>query len=287
MEKISLIALDIGGMLLSDDNTISDDNLAAISYAQKMGIKIALATAREYSSTRYISNLINSDYGVFSNGSHIMNISTLTTLKKQILEKKAVLEILDYCKMNNIYIHLNQEFKEVSDKLDYFVLKHYLLNKNYPQELKSNCFIVDNLYEYVLTNEITKIVMVSEQGFEEEFTNLKKILMKYNLFITEYNKDLYEHILNKTINYVEIGSCADTKGQGIVDLCDMLNIPREQVLTFGDGENDIEMFDKFTNSICMKNGSDVAKQKVKYITKNDNNYSGVAEGIYKYVKVGR
>lgn len=287
MKKISLIALDIGGTLLSDDNTISEDNLTAIKYAQKMGIKISLATAREYSSTRYISNLINSDYGVFSNGSHIMNISSLTTLKKQIIEKKAVLEILDYCKMNDIYIHLNQEFKEVSDKLDYFALKHYLLNKDYPQELKSNCFIVDNLYEYVLTNEITKIVMVSEQGFEDKLANLRKILMKYNLFITEYNKDLYENILNKTINYVEIGSRADTKGQGIVDLCDMLNIPREQVLTFGDGENDIEMFDKFPNSVCMKNGSDVAKQKVKYITKNDNNHSGVAEGIYKYTKVGR
>lgn len=72
--KISLIAIDIGGTLLSDDNTITLENIDAIKLAKSKNIKIALATAREFSSTKYISNQINCDYGVFSNGSHILDI---------------------------------------------------------------------------------------------------------------------------------------------------------------------------------------------------------------------
>ena len=75
INKISLVALDVGGTLLSDDNTISKENLNAIQNLKKMGIKIALSTAREYSSTKYISKQINCDYGVFSNGSHILDIN--------------------------------------------------------------------------------------------------------------------------------------------------------------------------------------------------------------------
>lgn len=48
--KISLIAIDIGGTLLSDDNTITLENIDAIKLAKSKNIKIALATAREFSS---------------------------------------------------------------------------------------------------------------------------------------------------------------------------------------------------------------------------------------------
>lgn len=77
MEKIELIVMDIGGTLLSDDNTVSEENIHAIKYAKALGIKIALATAREYSSTKYISHTIDCDYGVFSNGSHCSGIVIL------------------------------------------------------------------------------------------------------------------------------------------------------------------------------------------------------------------
>lgn len=283
INKISLVALDVGGTLLSDDNTISKENLNAIQNLKKMGIKIALSTAREYSSTKYISKQINCDYGVFSNGSHILDINKLKTLKCSLLETKAVLEIYNYCKQNNLYIHLNQEFCEVSDQMNYFNLKHNILNQNYPDELKSACFLVDNLYEYIINNQITKIVIVSEQKLDTTIKKIQDILKKYNLFISEYNKDLYEHVIGKKINYIEIGSTKDTKASGLITLSKILNIPIEEVLVIGDGDNDLEMLSEFPNSICMSNGTVNAKKLARYITKKDNNNSGVAEGLNYYI----
>lgn len=65
-----------------------------------------------------------------------------------------------------MYIHLNQEFCEVSDQMDYFNLKHNILNKSYPVEFKSACCLIENLDKYIINNDITKIVIVAEQELD-------------------------------------------------------------------------------------------------------------------------
>ena len=108
IQKISLIALDIGGTLLSDDNTISRGNVESIKLAKGMGIKIALATAREYSSTKYISKLIDCDYGVFSNGSHLLDLSNLKSLKSSLIQTSSKTAEIKF--LSSIFIELNSFF---------------------------------------------------------------------------------------------------------------------------------------------------------------------------------
>ena len=277
------MAFDIGGTLLSDNNTITTENIKAIKEAKEKGIIICLATAREYSSTKYISKVIDCDYGVFSNGSHLLDIKRLKTLKSSLIKKEAVLEIYKYCKDNNLYIHLNQEFCEVSDEMEYFNLKHHRLNENYPEELKSACYLVNDLEKHIMTNDITKIVIVSEKELDSHINKINNILKKYNLYITEHNRNLYEHAIDKIINYIEIGSENETKATGLINLANILDIPLDEIVVFADGKNDLEMLSKFNNSVCMNNGTEEAKVLSKYITKKDNNNSGVAEGINYYI----
>ncbi len=284
IEKISLIALDIGGTLLSDNNTITNENIIAIHSAKCKGILIALATAREYSSTKYISKIIDCDYGVFSNGSHLLDLNSLKSLKYTLIKRQAVLELYDYCKKNNLYIHLNQEFCEVSDQLNYFNLKHHILNQNYPSELKSQCYLIKNLQKYIINNDITKIVIVSENNLSSVIEEIKPILQKYGLHITEYNQNLNEHLINKVINYIEIGATVETKATGLLQLAKILNIPNEEILVFGDGNNDLEMLSEFNNSVCMVNGTQKAKRLAKIVTTKNNNNSGVAEVINNYIE---
>ncbi len=285
MANIKIIAMDIGGTLLSDNNTISEENIRALSYVKDQGMKLALATAREYSSTKYISHLINCDYGIFSNGNHILDINNLKKIKSGLISTHAVLDIYKFCQENDLYIHLNQEFCEVSDRLEYFALKHHILNKQYPDNLKSSCYIIADLENYIKSNQnITKIVIVSTDDLSNTINLLQEILNKHGLFITEYYPNLNETILNKVINYIEIGSSNATKASGLNELISILGIPSDSVLVIGDGRNDIEMIKTFKNSVCMSNGSQEIKDLASYITKKDNNNSGVAEAILKFVK---
>ena len=73
--KIRLVLLDLGGTLLNDNNKISIKNRNMIhKIKKKFNVKIALATARMYSSTKYISKKIKADYAIFSNGSIIIKL---------------------------------------------------------------------------------------------------------------------------------------------------------------------------------------------------------------------
>ena len=283
MDKIKLIAIDIGGTLLKDDNTISKENLEAIEKAKSLDIKIALATAREYSSTKYISSVINCDYGVFSNGSHVFDVKNKKTIINNIIKQEAVIDIIKYCKANQLYIHLNQELCEVSDELAFFTLKHHLLNKSYSAELKSNCFVVPDLYKHVLEcDNITKIVIVSDRSLTGAIEELKPILNAHQLFITEIYQDSYDQVLDKSISYIEIGSTNDNKATGINKLLEVVKIEKAEVLVIGDGDNDIKMFQEFEHSACMNSGSDAAKKKASYIAL-DNHDNGVANAIYHFL----
>lgn len=284
-ERIKLIAVDLGGTLLKDNNTISSEDIKAINYAKSKGIKIVLATARMYSSTKYISEVIGADFGIFSNGSYVMDIVKMASIRKKFLDRKAILELIDFAKNNNLYIHINQEFEEGSDEKKYFTLKHLSLNENYPDKLKSNIFLVDNIREYVKYHkDIIKLVIVSDKELDSILEKIEPILISNRLHITEFYKNLNERAINQIINYIEIGTSKDTKCVGLKSLLTYLDYDLSNVLFIGDGINDLDMFESVNNSCCMSNGDKKIKKLAKYITTKDNNHSGVAEAIYHFVK---
>lgn len=285
MKGIKLIAIDIGGTLLSDDNKISKRNIDAINRAQKHGIKIALITARMYSSTKYISKTIKSDYGIFGNGNVVMNLKNRKLIYKSYINKDMVQSLITFAKNNELYIHISRILWEVSDENKYFALKHNILNKNYPNNLKSNIIVVDNLYEYCKKHsDVVNSVFVSSKNMDSIIKKIKKEFP--NLFITEYNKNLYEHAINKTINYVEVSNNIRNKSDGLIELINHLKIASDEVLVIGDGINDIEMFNVFNNSGCASNSNEMVKKIAGYVSEYSNNQSAVSDIINYYLGKG-
>lgn len=283
MQNIKLVAIDIGGSLINDNNQIPQININTLKNLKKTGIQVALITARMYSSTKYISSLVEADYGVYGNGSNIIDLNNNIVIYSEKLDFDTTLKLIKFGKERELYVHLNGVFEEVSDQEKYFALKHQLLNKKYPLKLKSNVKIIDNLLKNISEdNDYIKVVYVSEFNMDDILKSIKEFFPK--IFITEYNTNLYESAINKTINYIEIGNKNITKAEGLKILIDKLGLLQNEVLVIGDGNNDIEMFDNFCNSGCLKNGSDLAKQHAKYISPYTNNEGGVSDIIKHYVK---
>ena len=283
MNNIKLVAIDIGGTLITDDNIITKKNIETLNEIHTNGTKIALVTARMYSSTKYISNQINADYGVFGNGSCIIDLKTNEVIYSEIISKGLLKELIRFGKKEKVYIHLNRIFYELSDENKYFTLKHKILNRNYPDHLKSNILLVDNLEKYIDENDdVVKVIYVSNDNMDYFLNKFYKSFK--NLYVTEYNKNLYENAIDETINYIEVGIKNNDKSNGILRLIQTININSNDVLVIGDGNNDIEMFKKFKNSGCLANGTQDAKKFANYISENDNNNSGLSEIIDYYIK---
>lgn len=285
MKQYKLIAIDIGGTLLSDDNKISKRNIDAINRARKHGIMIVLITARMYSSTKYISKTIGADYGIFGNGNVIMNLKNRKIIYKSYIDKNLVQSLITFAKNNELYIHISRILWEVSDENKYFALKHNILNKSYPTNLKSNIIVVDNLFKYCKKHsDVVNSVFVSNKNMN---SIIKKIKQEFpSLFITEYNKNLYEYAINKTINYVEVSNTIRNKSDGLIELINYLKISKDEVLVIGDGINDIEMFNTFNNSGCASNSDETIKRIAGYISKYSNNQSAVSDIINYYLEDG-
>ena len=84
----------------------------------------------------------------------------------------------------------------------------------------------------------------------------------------------------KILEYCPLGV---SKGNAISELCNILNIPIECTVSAGDAENDIPLIKAAHIGCCMKNGFASAKACADYITEADNNNSGFAEIIEKFV----
>jgi len=82
--------------------------------------------------------------------------------------------------------------------------------------------------------------------------------------------------------YIEVLPLGASKGHGVQILLDDLGIQPEEMLAIGDGENDIEMLQMAGVGVAVENGRTAVKAIADYIT-SDNNHSGVAEAIEKFV----
>ena len=67
------------------------------------------------------------------------------------------------------------------------------------------------------------------------------------------------------------------KGRAIVRFCELLGIPFEDTVCFGDSANDLDMFHACPIGICMANSPEELKSLAAYVAKGTY---GVEEGIY-------
>ena len=83
--------------------------------------------------------------------------------------------------------------------------------------------------------------------------------------------------------FIEINIKGVDKGKALTTFCEMMNIPIEESMAFGDAENDISMLDAAGLAIVMENGTPETRKHADLICPS-NNDDGVAKVIEKYWK---
>lgn len=103
----------------------------------------------------------------------------------------------------------------------------------------------------VLTNNADEIIVQANQELAEfEFTIIKGSPFPF---------------------FVEFLVKGITKGNGLKVLCEKLGYKVDQVIAFGDGDNDAEMLEAAGLGIAMKNAKDVAKSRANVVLEVSKN----------------
>ncbi len=87
----------------------------------------------------------------------------------------------------------------------------------------------------------------------------------------EYELDSFQ----PSQHFIEFISPNSNKGSGLIELMNRLNITKEEVIAFGDGNNDLELFQTAGWPIAMANACNELKPLARLTTKS-NKEDGVA-----------
>lgn len=84
--------------------------------------------------------------------------------------------------------------------------------------------------------------------------------------------------------YFELFFNETSKGASIKKIAEHFSIKKEDIIVFGDAENDVEMFNVSGVSIAMKNGKASLKKHATYISLKDNDHNGIYFTLKAYFR---
>ena len=275
---IKLIVTDLDGTFLNTNHvTIPQENIDAFKKAHEMGIKVAIASGRTKILTDYIvEQLPFLDYLITSNGAITYDMKTGKAVCSTLIDNKQSIEIFNILKdYNLIYeIYFNGDCYMNNESYSMFDAEH--VPPHIHALLKDFIKPVSDLKTLIDGQGIEKLNILSLSG-EERIALEEKINKTCNVaFASSFP------IVKGANGNLEMTDINATKGFAVKGLADALNIGKENIMCFGDGENDCSMLSFADYSFAMANGNEIAKSTAKFVTDTNDN-CGVANAIGKYV----
>ena len=271
MKKI--LFTDIDGTLLDSNRKITKENQQAIDAALAKGHAIVIATGRPLNSGKMVVEQLGlmkaGCYMIAYNGAVIYDCGANKVLGNQTLPMEYVEYLFAEAKKQNLHIQTYHKDVVVSTKMS-DELAYYQNHTGLPYQ------VVSSLREE-LTEEPQKVMLIHRED--------KEVLQKFQASHATWAEGKCNSFFSNDY-YLEYCPINASKAYGISYLCDYLQVPHEHTIAVGDERNDISMIEAAAVGVAMRNAKDEVKAIADYITKNDNNHSGVAEVIERYLLKG-
>ncbi|MCY6484712.1 Cof-type HAD-IIB family hydrolase [Clostridium aestuarii] len=290
-----LIALDMDGTLLNNNQSISKENIVAIKRAKELGVKVVLTTGRSIGGIeRYLKklDLINDDeYSITCSGALILN-----NTKKKIIECNPISYdefkyIFDLAKKINITLNIYSEdciyvpsydpfskFDSIANNVPLKLVDFNSLNKditiNKVTLINEDLSILKKLKSFFPSVCLENLDVKAKKNFDENlFEDISKVSSEFLEKFTALKTSPYTmEVIKKVCN----------KGKGVQTMAERLGIKKEEVICVGDSGNDKHMIEFAGLGVAMQNAFPEIKEIADYVTYT-NEENGVAHVIEKFI----
>ncbi|AZG68770.1 YcsE-related riboflavin metabolism phosphatase [Mycoplasma struthionis] len=186
------------------------------------------------------------DYFVGANGTFILDLKTNEYIFEKTIKNEDFLEFRKYAEENNL------AFSFVGNKWGYynelFDIDHWFYRPFKDKFISEKEFLEKNDKNYLIT--------VSSKTPQKLGDDLAK-------FFKEKKLDMW--VLAVWAGGVFLSANGITKAKGLKILGDLLEVSLDEMVAFGDAENDIEMLEEVGLGIAMGNGEDETKEAANEI----------------------
>lgn len=281
--SIKLVVSDLDGTIIDKNNSISKKNFDAIKKLHKNKIKFSICTGKTYSVSKEVCDKLKADYGIFGNGTQIIDLHTEKELLRKTLSKDDLLFISTIAKRYNFHIHLYTINELVTEKLEYMDLRNYVLKEKNNTNLKFK--FVKNILEYIENHYLDVFSMIISTQDNTLMDFKKLISVNKNIDFAYINKrGIYKDlIINKDYEYLNIYPANTSKHEAVKFLSEYLKLQSENVMTVGDNVNDYEMVKNAGVGVAVKDSYEELKKVAKYITTSSVSDGAFAEAINKFI----
>lgn len=238
-----LVALDVDGTLVDDDNIVTPETYAAVRRVVDAGVPAILSTGRSWLSALTVLEQLPMEKAlhVCSNGALIASYPPFEVVEVTRFDARRVVEQV-------LAEHPTALFAaEV-------IGQGYRVSQEFPTgELHGTIEVVP--VEELWAEPVTRIVVRDPNASEHEFIELAE-----RLGLTGVS-----YFIGYTA-WLDIAPEGVDKAHGLIRVCDRLGVDAADVLAIGDGRNDIEMLEWAGRGVAMGNAPDEVKAIADAVT---------------------
>lgn len=265
--KFKLIAFDLDGTLLNNEKSIDRETIDYLVGLKKRNIDIVIATGRSYYDAKRLTQSLPFEYVIIANNGAV----TRNPAKDQTLDLRTI-KYDDYQKI----IRLSKEYDlHPIIYVDKNLQGYDIIIERAYDFIEYNGYLSKSLKRYRITdfseyfeNDVLSICFTGHFAPLENFR--QHVLNQYpQRFSTSVSLKLHVEAL------MEILHPDACKWKALKRYCSAKGIGNEEILAFGDDNNDVEMIKNAGMGIVMINGTDLLKRVGRAVTRYSNDEKGV------------
>jgi Cof subfamily protein (haloacid dehalogenase superfamily) len=273
---IKAVFFDLDGTLFTSSRQVAESTKRAIKQLQKSGIIVGIATGRGPSFVKPFMDEIGFDVAVTYNGQYIFNLQQVidfTTMDKMTLH-----HLVTYATKHEFDL----SFGLISGSSGSSMLKF--------GESRAAQIIVNTIPERLAMFAKEKASAVTKffRTKQREYFEMMREPIYQAMMVTnsdQVGQELEQHYNVTTTRsnpyYIDIITRGNSKLQGIATAAEFYNFTLDEVMAFGDSDNDLEMLTGVGVGVGMGNASQKVKAVVDYVT-DTNNKHGIAKALAHY-----
>lgn len=265
---IKMIAIDLDGTLLDDQKQFDQEKFSYLaSKLMNQGVRVIIATGNQFiKSIQYFDGISEKLIYITDNGSTI-HFGTQTYFSQTLASKdyQAFVSQLSLESQRNIV---------VSTETGAFILKNP--TEDFLSSLEHHYPRIDEVEHFSHVDEsVVKLTLKLDDNYNEDLKPIHSALPK-NWRVTQSG-----------FGYFDIIQKGVSKLTGIQELQRLWGIQKEEILAFGDSNNDIELLNYVPHSFAMGNANDEVKKAANYVigTNNENAVIQTLEKVFDLVSV--
>lgn len=274
---IKLISIDLDGTLLDDKGKIPEENKEVLKKFSEKGGIVVLASGRMTDCVSLYSEILGIDTPLI-----VYNGAMVRLRKKEgrkvIYHNPVPLKysnfLIDYCIKNRFLLNFYYNDLLYAQKDEQ--LKIYA--EIYSNQTGAKYNFIEDIY-CLKGKRPTKLIIITDVKNPEIFRTRD--------FQYEYFKKLWGNkitLMKTNPEYLEFMNKGVNKGVALKKIADYYKIKKDEILSFGDGENDIDMFKYSGISVVPSNASEEVKKFSTIISEYSNNEAYIGKFLKGFVK---